>query len=74
MDITQIVDYGQQQIPIIDISMLVTGCGDRNHVGFEIGQACRKYGFFYIVGHGVGVQNPYTPTPLHPLSTDNLCA
>lgn len=39
--------------PIIDISALVSGIGNRHQVATEIGQACREYGFFYIVGHGV---------------------
>ncbi|MBE9205443.1 isopenicillin N synthase family oxygenase [Nostoc sp. LEGE 06077] len=53
MNITQIGDDGQQQIPIIDISALVTGSSDRHLTADQIGQACREYGFFYIVGHGV---------------------
>lgn len=48
-------------IPIIDIHSLVAETGDspvttrpdRHAVAAQIGQACRKTGFFYIVGHGV---------------------
>lgn len=40
-------------VPLIDISPLVTGVGDAQAVASEIGQACRAYGFFYVVGHGV---------------------
>ncbi|MCC5639582.1 isopenicillin N synthase family oxygenase [Nostoc sp. CHAB 5844] len=56
MDIREIVEHKQQQIPIIDISTLVTESGDRNHTAAEIGQACHEYGFFYIVGHGVDAE------------------
>src|SRR6266699_5239968 len=41
------------QIPIVNISALVAGTGDRHVVAAEIGQACRDDGFFYITGHGV---------------------
>jgi isopenicillin N synthase-like dioxygenase len=40
-------------IPVIDVSGLVAGTGDR--VAEDIGRACREYGFFYVVGHGVDV-------------------
>ncbi len=40
-------------IPVIDISALVTPTGDRYEVASRIKQACRNHGFFYIVGHGV---------------------
>jgi isopenicillin N synthase-like dioxygenase len=40
-------------IPVIDVSALVSGKEDRDEVAGRIGQACRDWGFFYIVGHGV---------------------
>jgi isopenicillin N synthase-like dioxygenase len=40
-------------IPIIDISALTSGRENRENVAASIGQACRDYGFFYVVGHGV---------------------
>jgi isopenicillin N synthase-like dioxygenase len=40
-------------IPIINISALVNGTNDRREVAARIGQACRDWGFFYIIGHGV---------------------
>jgi isopenicillin N synthase-like dioxygenase len=43
-------------IPVIDISALVSGTADRRAVADNIGQACRDCGFFYIVGHGVDEQ------------------
>ena len=43
----------QLDIPVIDISALVSGKEDRDEVAGRIGQACRDWGFFYIVGHGV---------------------
>ena len=41
------------QIPIIDISALRAGTEDRHDVARQIGQACRNFGFFYVVDHGV---------------------
>jgi isopenicillin N synthase-like dioxygenase len=40
-------------IPVIDISALARRTEDRSRVAAQIGQACRDYGFFYAVGHGV---------------------
>jgi len=40
-------------VPLIDISPLVSGVGDPHAVASAIGRACREYGFFYVVGHGV---------------------
>ena len=42
------------ELPVIDVSPLVTGTGDRSAVASAIAQACRDAGFFYIVGHGIG--------------------
>ncbi len=44
------------QIPVINISPLIEGSADKDHVAELIGKACREYGFFYIVGHGVDVK------------------
>ncbi len=46
-------DDGLASVPLIDINPLVTGIGDAQAVASKIGLACREYGFFYIVGHGV---------------------
>ena len=43
----------QLDIPVIDISALVSGNEDRREVAGRIGQACHDWGFFYLVGHGV---------------------
>lgn len=40
------------KIPVIDISPFVEGSHD-SQVAAQIAQACRQYGFFYIIGHGV---------------------
>src|SRR5215475_15820564 len=40
-------------IPVIDIGALVSGTEGRYQVTADIGQACREYGFCYIVEHGV---------------------
>jgi isopenicillin N synthase-like dioxygenase len=38
---------------IIDIGPLVSETGDRQAVADQIRDACRRFGFFYVVGHGV---------------------
>ena len=40
-------------IPVIDVAALVAGTEQRHQVAAEIGDACREWGFFYIVGHGI---------------------
>jgi isopenicillin N synthase-like dioxygenase len=40
-------------IPVIDVRALTHGTENRFEVAAEIGRACRDWGFFYIVGHGV---------------------
>src|SRR5262245_13844444 len=46
-------DQNDSQIPVIDIGALVSNAADRLRVAAEIGQACREWGFFYVVGHDV---------------------
>jgi isopenicillin N synthase-like dioxygenase len=40
-------------IPIINISALVSGTEDRYVVASRMRHGCRDHGSFYIVGHGV---------------------
>lgn len=40
-------------LPIINIHALVTGAAEQHAVAAQIRRACREWGFFYIVGHGV---------------------
>jgi isopenicillin N synthase-like dioxygenase len=47
------VDDRLSRLPVINIGSLVSGTGEQHAVAAQIGQACRAYGFFYIVGHGV---------------------
>ena len=42
-----------QGVPIIDVSPLVKGSGDRLAVATQIRKACTTFGFFYISGHGI---------------------
>jgi isopenicillin N synthase-like dioxygenase len=43
-----------EDIPIIDLTLFRTGSDtDRERIAGQIGAACRRIGFFYIVGHGV---------------------
>nr|GMD58530.1 protein DOWNY MILDEW RESISTANCE 6 [Ipomoea batatas] len=35
-------------VPVIDL-----GCGDRSLIVRQIGDACRHYGFFQVINHGV---------------------
>ncbi|WP_223280161.1 isopenicillin N synthase family dioxygenase [Nostoc sp. PA-18-2419] len=53
MKILPVVNERFSQIPIIDISALVSKTGERHTVASEIYQACCECGFFYIVGHGI---------------------
>ena len=41
------------ELPVLDVSPLVTGTGGRSRTASEIARACRDCGFFYIVGHAV---------------------
>ena len=45
-----------QQLPIIDINALVKQENDLTEVASKIGKACREYGFFYIINHGIDTQ------------------
>src|SRR5262245_7859215 len=49
-------NYNDSQIPVIDIGGLVSNAPDRRRVATEIGKACRDWGFFYIVGHGIDLE------------------
>jgi isopenicillin N synthase-like dioxygenase len=40
-------------LPVIDIGSLVSKSANREAVASQIRDACRRYGFFYIVEHGV---------------------
>jgi isopenicillin N synthase-like dioxygenase len=40
-------------LPIVNVRALVGGTEDRNSVAMELREACREFGFFYIVEHGV---------------------
>jgi isopenicillin N synthase-like dioxygenase len=42
-----------KQLPVVDVHALVTGAGDPTPVAEAIDAACRDWGFFYVVGHGV---------------------
>jgi isopenicillin N synthase-like dioxygenase len=41
------------EVPVIDVTPLVTARGDATTVAAAIDDACREVGFFSIVGHGV---------------------
>ena len=45
-------------IPVIDVSALVRGDGDRHEVAQQLRRACREHGFFQVRGHGVSEQLP----------------
>lgn len=40
-------------VPVIDVSPLVTGRGDRARTAAAIAEACSECGFFYVTRHGV---------------------
>ncbi|MEH2213290.1 isopenicillin N synthase family dioxygenase [Nostoc sp.] len=57
MTILQVVDKEFSEVPVIDISPLVSQTSNYSDViADQIRQACQNYGFFYIVGHGVDEQ------------------
>ena len=57
MTILQVVDRKFSQVPIIDISEVISQTNNSSDVvADQIRQACQDYGFFYIVGHGVDEQ------------------
>ena len=47
------MENADARIPVIDIGALVSGKDERLHVAAEIARACREWGFFYVVGHGL---------------------
>jgi Isopenicillin N synthase and related dioxygenases len=48
-----VLNSALSHLPVIDIRSLIARTDGRYSVAAQIGQACREYGFFYIVGHGV---------------------
>jgi isopenicillin N synthase-like dioxygenase len=44
------------KLPVVDISALFSSANDHRSVATELREACREFGFFYIVGHGVDEQ------------------
>ncbi|KAK3404104.1 hypothetical protein EUGRSUZ_K00448 [Eucalyptus grandis] len=40
-----------EHVPIIDL-----GCNDRSRVVHQVGDACRVYGFFQVINHGVSTE------------------
>ncbi|MBG1265973.1 isopenicillin N synthase family dioxygenase [Nostoc sp. WHI] len=57
MTILQVVDKEFSQVPVIDISVLVSQTSNYSDIiADQIRQALHDYGFFYIVGHGVDEQ------------------
>ncbi|KAL6218729.1 hypothetical protein ACLB2K_011938 [Fragaria x ananassa] len=44
------------EIPIIDLSVLSSSHGDTKQLVSEIGHACQKWGFFQVVNHGVPLE------------------
>ena len=51
-----LVSVDPQSLPIIDVSPLANGAGDPGGVARDIREACREWGFFYVVGHGVSLE------------------
>ena len=43
-------------VPIIDVSPLTHGSGDKTDVAKALRSACRQYGFFYITGHSIPIE------------------
>ena len=54
------------RLPLIDVAPLLDPDADHGPVAREIDAACREFGFFYVVGHGVAPTGPApssTPRP-----------
>lgn len=47
------METGDLHIPVVNISPLVRGSEGIQEVAASINRACREWGFFYVVGHGV---------------------
>ena len=43
----------KSQVPVIDISALISRSEHQEIVASAINQACQEHGFFYVLGHGV---------------------
>lgn len=46
----------EDEIPIIDLSVLSSSHGDTKQLVSEIGHACQKWGFFQVVSHGIPLE------------------
>ena len=53
------------ELPVIDVGPLLDGRGEVGAVASAIDAACRRFGFFYLTGHGV---DPSLPTRLEGLA------
>lgn len=48
---------GVSELPIIDLApMFSASLEERREVGEAVDQACRRYGYFYVVNHGVAAE------------------
>jgi isopenicillin N synthase-like dioxygenase len=52
-DSSQATGDERAQVPVVDVAPLVKGTGGRDEAAARLGRACREWGFFYVVGHGV---------------------
>jgi len=43
----------KEHLPVVDIRPFISRTAGCSSVAAEIGKACREFGFFYVVGHGV---------------------
>src|SRR5262245_22572 len=43
----------KEHLPVVDIRPLISRTEGYSSVATEIGKACREFGFFYVIGHGV---------------------
>ena len=47
------MDDDFSSLPIIDVAPLAAGGAEKQRVAAQIDAACRRSGFFYVIGHGV---------------------